>query len=53
MFILIYTCLLVKEILNAVFVFVGITLHDEALDWAAAGDHVSLTVTGIDIMKIK
>ncbi|AWP19918.1 putative HBS1-like protein [Scophthalmus maximus] len=30
----------------------GITLHDEALDWAAAGDHVSLTVTGIDIIKI-
>lgn len=31
----------------------GITLHDEALDWAAAGDHVNLTVTGIDIIKIK
>lgn len=31
----------------------GITLHDEALDWAAAGDHVSLTVTGMDIIKIK
>uniref|UniRef100_A0A7N8XH68 HBS1-like protein n=1 Tax=Mastacembelus armatus TaxID=205130 RepID=A0A7N8XH68_9TELE len=30
----------------------GITLHDEAVDWAAAGDHVSLTVTGIDIIKI-
>ncbi|KAA0707241.1 HBS1-like protein ERFS [Triplophysa tibetana] len=30
----------------------GITLHDEPLDWAAAGDHVSLTVTGIDIIKI-
>ncbi|XP_075900754.1 HBS1-like protein isoform X3 [Nelusetta ayraudi] len=30
----------------------GITLHDEALDWAAAGDHVNLTVTGIDIIKI-
>uniref|UniRef100_A0A3Q2SYM5 HBS1-like protein n=1 Tax=Fundulus heteroclitus TaxID=8078 RepID=A0A3Q2SYM5_FUNHE len=30
----------------------GITLHDEALDWAVAGDHVSLTVTGIDIIKI-
>ncbi|XP_031177634.1 HBS1-like protein isoform X1 [Sander lucioperca] len=30
----------------------GITLHDEALDWAAAGDHVSLTVTGMDIIKI-
>ncbi|XP_070781559.1 HBS1-like protein [Enoplosus armatus] len=31
----------------------GITLHDEPLDWAAAGDHVSLTVTGMDIIKIK
>uniref|UniRef100_A0A3Q0SAW5 HBS1-like translational GTPase n=1 Tax=Amphilophus citrinellus TaxID=61819 RepID=A0A3Q0SAW5_AMPCI len=30
----------------------GITLHDEALDWAAAGDHVSLTLTGMDIIKI-
>ncbi|KAM6915413.1 HBS1-like protein [Xenentodon cancila] len=30
----------------------GITLHDDALDWAAAGDHVSLTVTGMDIIKI-
>ncbi|XP_051517282.1 HBS1-like protein isoform X1 [Myxocyprinus asiaticus] len=30
----------------------GITLHDEALDWAAAGHHVSLTVTGMDIIKI-
>ncbi|MCJ8741430.1 hypothetical protein PDJAM_G00070730 [Pangasius djambal] len=30
----------------------GITLHDELLDWAAAGDHVSLTVTGMDIIKI-
>uniref|UniRef100_A0A4W4ESU6 HBS1-like protein n=1 Tax=Electrophorus electricus TaxID=8005 RepID=A0A4W4ESU6_ELEEL len=30
----------------------GITLHDEVLDWAAAGDHVSLTVTGMDIIKI-
>ncbi|KAM9355674.1 HBS1-like protein isoform 1-T1 [Pholidichthys leucotaenia] len=30
----------------------GITLHDEALDWAAAGDHISLTVTGMDIIKI-
>nr|XP_020494491.1 HBS1-like protein isoform X2 [Labrus bergylta] len=30
----------------------GITMHDEALDWAAAGDHVSLTVTGMDIIKI-
>uniref|UniRef100_A0A674BQM6 HBS1-like protein n=1 Tax=Salmo trutta TaxID=8032 RepID=A0A674BQM6_SALTR len=30
----------------------GITLHDEPLDWAAAGDHVSLTVTGMDIIKI-
>ncbi|TRY86995.1 hypothetical protein DNTS_009106 [Danionella cerebrum] len=33
-------------------VFKGITLHDEALDWAAAGDHVGLTVTGMDIIKI-
>ena len=31
----------------------GITLHDEPLDWAAAGDHVNLTVTGMDIIKIK
>ncbi|XP_068197987.1 HBS1-like protein isoform X3 [Antennarius striatus] len=30
----------------------GITLHDEAMDWSAAGDHVSLTVTGMDIIKI-
>uniref|UniRef100_A0A3Q3XD34 HBS1-like protein n=1 Tax=Mola mola TaxID=94237 RepID=A0A3Q3XD34_MOLML len=30
----------------------GITLHDEPLDWAAAGDHISLTVTGMDIIKI-
>ncbi|XP_034017842.1 HBS1-like protein isoform X1 [Thalassophryne amazonica] len=30
----------------------GITLHDEAVDWAAAGNHVSLTVTGMDIIKI-
>uniref|UniRef100_A0A6Q2XRT0 HBS1-like protein n=1 Tax=Esox lucius TaxID=8010 RepID=A0A6Q2XRT0_ESOLU len=30
----------------------GISLHDEPLDWAAAGDHVSLTVTGMDIIKI-
>ncbi|XP_072297988.1 HBS1-like protein isoform X3 [Eucyclogobius newberryi] len=30
----------------------GITLHDEPLDWAAAGDHVSLTLTGMDIIKI-
>nr|XP_033791773.1 HBS1-like protein isoform X2 [Geotrypetes seraphini] len=30
----------------------GITLHDEAVDWAAAGDHVSLTLTGMDIIKI-
>ncbi|CAI9618684.1 unnamed protein product [Staurois parvus] len=30
----------------------GITLHDEAVDWAAAGDQVSLTLTGMDIIKI-
>ncbi|XP_060794516.1 HBS1-like protein isoform X2 [Neoarius graeffei] len=30
----------------------GISLHDEQLDWAAAGDHISLTVTGMDIIKI-
>ncbi|XP_042177269.1 HBS1-like protein isoform X1 [Oncorhynchus tshawytscha] len=30
----------------------GISLHDDPLDWAAAGDHVSLTVTGMDIIKI-
>ncbi|KAH0515030.1 HBS1-like protein [Microtus ochrogaster] len=30
----------------------GITLHDEPVDWAAAGDHVSLTVVGMDIIKI-
>ncbi|XP_075453495.1 HBS1-like protein isoform X2 [Ascaphus truei] len=30
----------------------GITVHDEAVDWAAAGDHVSLTLTGMDIIKI-
>ncbi|KAM9665975.1 HBS1-like protein isoform 2-T2 [Trichechus inunguis] len=31
----------------------GITLHDEPVDWAAAGDHVSLTLVGMDIIKIK
>lgn len=31
----------------------GITLHEEPLDWAAAGDHVSLTVTGMDIIRMK
>uniref|UniRef100_A0AAY4AUQ1 Tr-type G domain-containing protein n=1 Tax=Denticeps clupeoides TaxID=299321 RepID=A0AAY4AUQ1_9TELE len=31
----------------------GITLHDEPLDWAASGDHVTLSVTGMDIIKIK
>ncbi|XP_063079189.1 HBS1-like protein isoform X2 [Engraulis encrasicolus] len=30
----------------------AITLHDEAQDWAAAGDHVTLFVTGMDIIKI-
>ncbi|XP_035278222.1 HBS1-like protein isoform X2 [Anguilla anguilla] len=30
----------------------GITLHDEPIEWAAAGDHVSLTVTGMDIIKM-
>lgn len=30
----------------------GITLHDEPLDWAAAGDHICLTLTGMDIIKI-
>ncbi|XP_069462838.1 HBS1-like protein isoform X1 [Ambystoma mexicanum] len=30
----------------------GITLHDEPVDWAAAGDQVSLTLTGMDIIKI-
>lgn len=33
--------------------FPGITLHDEPVDWAAAGDHVSLTLVGMDIIKIK
>ncbi|XP_029799423.1 HBS1-like protein isoform X2 [Suricata suricatta] len=33
-------------------VFKGITLHDEPVDWAAAGDHVSLTLVGMDIIKI-
>lgn len=36
-----------------IYLSVVITLHDEPLDWAAAGDHVSLTVTGMDIIKIK
>ncbi|XP_015268211.1 PREDICTED: HBS1-like protein isoform X1 [Gekko japonicus] len=31
----------------------GIALHDEPVDWAAAGDHISLTLTGMDIIKIK
>ncbi|XP_032999723.1 HBS1-like protein isoform X3 [Lacerta agilis] len=30
----------------------GIALHDEPVDWAAAGDHVILTLTGMDIIKI-
>ncbi|XP_037698061.1 HBS1-like protein isoform X1 [Choloepus didactylus] len=30
----------------------GITLHDEPVDWAAAGDHVSLMLVGMDIIKI-
>lgn len=30
----------------------GIALHDEPVDWAAAGDHVSLTLVGMDIIKI-
>ncbi|XP_066229268.1 HBS1-like protein isoform X1 [Saccopteryx leptura] len=30
----------------------GISLHDEPVDWAAAGDHVSLTLVGMDIIKI-
>ncbi|XP_067558124.1 HBS1-like protein isoform X1 [Pseudorca crassidens] len=30
----------------------GITLHDEPVDWAAAGDHVSLTLVGMDVIKI-
>ncbi|XP_061234119.1 HBS1-like protein isoform X1 [Neopsephotus bourkii] len=30
----------------------GITLHDEPVDWAAAGDHITLTLTGMDIIKI-
>ncbi|XP_012965632.1 HBS1-like protein isoform X1 [Mesocricetus auratus] len=30
----------------------GITLHDEPVDWAAAGDHVILTLVGMDIIKI-
>ncbi|KAH0622321.1 hypothetical protein JD844_024514 [Phrynosoma platyrhinos] len=30
----------------------GIALHNETVDWAAAGDHVSLTLTGMDIIKI-
>ncbi|XP_044279992.1 HBS1-like protein isoform X2 [Varanus komodoensis] len=30
----------------------GIALHDEPVDWAAAGDHVSLVLTGMDIIKI-
>lgn len=27
-------------------------MHDEPVDWAAAGDHVSLTLVGMDIIKI-
>ncbi|XP_027706451.1 HBS1-like protein isoform X5 [Vombatus ursinus] len=30
----------------------GIMLHDEPVDWAAAGDHISLTLVGMDIIKI-
>ncbi|XP_070589689.1 HBS1-like protein isoform X1 [Erythrolamprus reginae] len=30
----------------------GIALHEQPVDWAAAGDHVSLTLTGMDIIKI-
>ncbi|ETE67763.1 HBS1-like protein, partial [Ophiophagus hannah] len=31
----------------------GIALHEQPVDWAAAGDHISLTLTGMDIIKIK
>uniref|UniRef100_A0A8C9TZG6 HBS1-like protein n=1 Tax=Scleropages formosus TaxID=113540 RepID=A0A8C9TZG6_SCLFO len=37
---------------NEVCTIKGIALHEEPIDWAAAGDHVSLTVTGMDIIKI-
>lgn len=37
----------------ALYSLTGITLHDEPVDWAAAGDHVSLTLVGMDIIKIK
>ncbi|XP_058027395.1 HBS1-like protein isoform X1 [Ahaetulla prasina] len=30
----------------------GIALHEQPVDWAAAGDHISLTLTGMDIIKI-
>uniref|UniRef100_A0A8C4QLD9 HBS1-like translational GTPase n=1 Tax=Eptatretus burgeri TaxID=7764 RepID=A0A8C4QLD9_EPTBU len=37
---------------NEICVVKVISLHDEAQDWAAAGDHVTLTVTGMDITKV-
>ncbi|KAL4661008.1 HBS1-like protein [Arapaima gigas] len=37
---------------NEVCTVKGIALHEEPIEWAAAGDHISLTVTGMDIIKI-
>ncbi|KAJ8270574.1 hypothetical protein GJAV_G00116610 [Gymnothorax javanicus] len=37
---------------NEVCTIKSIALHEEPIEWAAAGDHVSLTVTGMDIIKM-
>ena len=34
-------------------VFVAIAVGEDAPQWAAAGDHVIFTLTGIDPMKIR
>ncbi|KAI8479658.1 HBS1-like protein [Branchiostoma belcheri] len=31
----------------------GIAIHDFPMNWACAGDHATLTVTGTDIMKVR
>ena len=34
-------------------VYVAIAVGEEAPQWAAAGDHAILTITGIDPMKLR
>ena len=31
----------------------NISIHGEPADWAQAGDHVSLTVNGVDMVNIR